>query len=286
MAGGVSFLYSLVRVRPPPYHGKPKSWPGAGDAIHLAGRNIVAHAVDLIVVGPERLVLRIEVHADRVAQSDRIDLAVLAVTVHADDSADAELAVGVELLLRRHVVGLPKLDIELVVRSHPAHPRGVIVALIRLRNQLAFRNDVAGDDIRALIEELGRRIFQHPILLGDVEEAVLREAYAVGYLLRQRRRELLHLVSHAAARAVGHHPDFRFARADKGRDALRADRDVAGIRHQRVQRNVEARRQFDLGQILLDLIGLRAGLRDFGPIDGLPVWCMAPSVSSALDGAG
>ena len=28
-AGGVSFLYSSVRVRPPPYHGKPKFWPGA-----------------------------------------------------------------------------------------------------------------------------------------------------------------------------------------------------------------------------------------------------------------
>ena len=100
------------------------------------------------------------------------------------------------------------------------------------------------------------------------EEAVLREAHAVRYLLRQGRRELLHFVSNAAAGAVGHHPDFRFAGADKCRDALRADRDVARIRHQRVQRNVEARRQFDLGQILLDLIGLLASLRDFGPING------------------
>src|SRR5580693_9881175 len=33
------------------------------DAIHLARRNIVAHAVDLIVVAPERLVLGIEVEA-------------------------------------------------------------------------------------------------------------------------------------------------------------------------------------------------------------------------------
>ena len=39
------------------------------DAVHLAGRNVVAHAVDLVVVGPERLVLRVEVHAFRVAQT-------------------------------------------------------------------------------------------------------------------------------------------------------------------------------------------------------------------------
>src|SRR6266576_1912750 len=51
-----------------------------GDAVYFARGLVVAHAIDLIVVGPERLVLRVEVHADRVAQSNRIDLAVLAVT--------------------------------------------------------------------------------------------------------------------------------------------------------------------------------------------------------------
>ena len=120
------------------------------------------------------------------------------------------------------------------LRPHPADPRGVIVALFRLWNQFAFGHHRAGDDVVALIEELGRRIFQHPVLLGDVEETVLREAYAVGYLLRQGRREFLDFVSHAATGAVGHHPDFRFARAHEGCDALRAHRDVAGVRHQRV----------------------------------------------------
>ena len=38
------------------------------DAVHLARRDVVAHAVDLIVVGPERLVLRVEVDADGIAQ--------------------------------------------------------------------------------------------------------------------------------------------------------------------------------------------------------------------------
>src|ERR1700682_1521932 len=79
---------------------------GIGDAVHFARGLLVAHAIDLIVVGPERLVLRVEVHTDRVAQSNRIDLAVLPVTIHADDPAHANLAVKVKLLFGRHVVGL------------------------------------------------------------------------------------------------------------------------------------------------------------------------------------
>src|SRR5712671_7323150 len=84
--------------------GKTEILTGIGDAVHFARRLIVAHAIDLIVVGPQRLVLGVEVHADRVAQSNRIDLAVLAITIHADDPAHATLAVKVKLLFRWHVV--------------------------------------------------------------------------------------------------------------------------------------------------------------------------------------
>src|ERR1700722_8594691 len=58
---------------------------GLVDAVHLAGRDIVAHAVNLVVVAPKRLVLRVEVQALWIAQTCRIDLAVLAVLIHADD---------------------------------------------------------------------------------------------------------------------------------------------------------------------------------------------------------
>src|SRR4051794_9966217 len=107
----------------------------------------------------------------------------------------------------------------------------MVVALLGLRDQFTFGNDDTCNNVRALIEEFGCRIFQHAILLGDVEETVLREAAAIGYLLWQRRSELLHLVSHAAARAVRYHPDFGLASADECRDALWADRDMAGIGH-------------------------------------------------------
>src|SRR5882762_7844961 len=122
----------------------------------------------------------------------------------------------------------------------------MVITLLGLRDQLAFGNDDTCNNVRALIEEFGRRIFQHAILLGDVKEAVLREAPAIGHLLWQGRSELLHLIAHAAARAVGHRPDFRLARAHKCRDALWTDRDMAGVRHERIKRNVKAWRKLDL----------------------------------------
>ena len=67
--------------------------------------------------------------------------------------------------------------------------------------------------------------------------------------------------------AIRHRVDLGLARADERHDALRTDGDVARVRHQRVQRNVESRRQLDLGQVLLDLVGLCARLRNRRPVD-------------------
>ena len=143
----------------------------------------------------------------------------------------------------------------------------MVVALLALGNELPLGHDRVGHDVLAFVEELGRRVLDDAVLLDDVEETVLREARAVGNLLRQRRRELLHLVAHAAAGPVRHRVDLGLARADERHDALRTDGDVASIRHQRVQRNVEAGRQLDLGQVLLDLVGLRTRLRNRRPVD-------------------
>ena len=60
-------------------------------------------------------------------------------------------------------------------------------------------------------------------------------------------------------------------------DAVKSDKaiqagDVARIRHQGIQRDMEAWRQFDLGQILFDAIRLLAGLRDFGPVGRTARW--------------
>ena len=74
---------------------------GAGRMVDFAGRNVVTHAVDLVVGEPEVAGSRVEVLADRVADAARKDLAVLAVAIHADDAADAPFAVLIRLLGRR-----------------------------------------------------------------------------------------------------------------------------------------------------------------------------------------
>src|SRR6202000_1853840 len=79
-------------------------------AVDLALRNVVAHAVGLVVGEPERLVLRVEVHPDRIADAGRVDLAARAVLLHADDAADADLRVERELRTRGHVERLAERD--------------------------------------------------------------------------------------------------------------------------------------------------------------------------------
>ena len=73
----------------------------AGRVVELAWRNVVAHAVDLIVGEPQVAGPRVEVLADRVADAARKDLAVLAVAIHANDAADPPFAVLIRLLGRR-----------------------------------------------------------------------------------------------------------------------------------------------------------------------------------------
>src|ERR1700722_7743626 len=118
--------FELIGARgPPAVPWESKLLAGLVDAVHLARRDIVAHAVNLIVVGPQRLVLRVEVNTLRIPQAGCIDLAVLAVLVHAHNGAHADLLVEIRLLLCRHIVGLADLDIEFVVRPHTAYARGV-----------------------------------------------------------------------------------------------------------------------------------------------------------------
>ena len=129
------------------------------------------------------------------------------------------------------------------------------------RDQLALLDHDEGGDVGALVEELGGGKDQHAVLLGDEEKAVLREADAVRDGEGDRGRELLDLVGDAILVAVGDRPHLAFARADERHHALRPDGDVAGIRNDGIEPDLEPARQLDAGEILLDRVGLRAGLR-------------------------
>src|ERR1700722_4901546 len=144
-------------------------------------------------------------------------------------------------LICRHIVGLADLDVELVVGPDAAFARGVVEALFRLGDQLALRNDDANGDVLALIEELGRRILQDPVLLDHIQESIFREAGAVRQPLRQTRREFLDLDAALGAGpgAISHRPDLALAGADEGHNTLRADRHVARIGNKGIELNME-----------------------------------------------
>ena len=77
-----------------------------------------------------------------------------------------------------------------------------------------------------------------------------------------RRCELLDLVGHAVLVAVGDRPRLALARADEHHHALRPDRHMAGIRHDRIEVDLEPGRQLDAGEVLLDRVRFRSGLRN------------------------
>lgn len=95
-------------------------------AVDFAGRDVVAHAVDLIVGEPEDAVGRIEVQADAVANAAREDLPLPTVTVEAEDAADARGFVERQLFRRWHVVGLADGHVEPAVGPDTADTGGYL----------------------------------------------------------------------------------------------------------------------------------------------------------------
>jgi hypothetical protein len=163
--------------------------------VQFAGRLIVAHTVDLVVGEPERLVLRAKIHAHRVADAPGVDLSVLAVAVHADDSASAPLLEAIELFGRRHVKRLAQCDVELVIRADTTSARGVVIAFVFLRDQFALRYDRHCHHIRAFVKEFSRGIHQHAVLFDNEQKAIFRETGAVRNNEIDGRRKRLNLSS-------------------------------------------------------------------------------------------
>ena len=241
---------------------------GARRMVQFARRDIVAHAVDLVVGEPEVAGPRIEILADGVPDAGREDLAVLAVAVDADDAADPVLHVLVGLLGRRNVEGLAERDVELVVRPDIADARRVVEGFLVGGDQIALLDHVPDRHVRALVEELGRREHHHPVLLGDVEEAVLGEADAVRDDEVDGRREPLHFVGDAVLVAVRDDPHVVLARADENRDPLRADSHMAGVRNDCEEFDLETVRNVDIRKVCTKLVGIFTRLLDRFEVGG------------------
>ena len=235
---------------------------GLRQAVELAGRRIVAHAVGLVVGRPDGLVLRVDGDAHRIAHAAGKDVAAAAVErIHANHAADAELLVQRDLVVRLHVVRLAESDVELAVVGNAAGARAVVVGFLLDRHQLALRHHLDHRHVRAFVEELGGRKIQHAVVLDHDQEAVLGPAHAVRLLEIERRGEGLDLVGYAVAVSVGNGPQRGFARADEQHVRRVGHRHVTGIGHDRVELDDEAGRQVDLAQVVANRVGVLAGLR-------------------------
>ena len=182
--------------------GKAEVLASLGDAVEFARGNGVTHAVDLIVSEPQSLVLRVEVHAHRVAHAVGVNHTIRAIALHRNDAANANRAILVKLFLARHVEGLAQRNIQAVIGPDAADAGSVVVGLFFNRDQLALLDDRHGNDVIAFIEILGGRIDDDAVALGNVEEAVLREADAMRNLHVERSGEQLHVIRHARLAAV------------------------------------------------------------------------------------
>mmetsp|Transcript_22402 Transcript_22402/g.32760 ORF Transcript_22402/g.32760 Transcript_22402/m.32760 type:complete len:267 (+) Transcript_22402:639-1439(+) len=219
-----------------------------GLAIDFTGRDVVAHAIDLIVGPPELTSLGVEVMAHRVAHTVSVNLAARPVPVHANYPADAGLGVEVQLVLRRDIKGLAQRDIKLVVRPDLNDPRGVIVAFFLNRNETALRHDRNRDNIRAFVEKLSRRVHHHTVALGNEKKPVLGKGHAIGDVQFKRRRKILHLISDAIPVTVHHRPNLVLFGADKQDRPLRCHCHVPGVGNQRIKFNLEPGGQTDVFQ--------------------------------------
>ena len=81
--------------------------------------------------------------SDRVAHAAGEDFAVLAIPVHADDAANADVVIQGSLGRRRHVVGLAEGHVQLVVRPDRAGPGAVVEAFFARGHQLFGKTSTA-----------------------------------------------------------------------------------------------------------------------------------------------
>ena len=222
-----------------------------GHSVQLTWRDVVTHAIDLVIGEPQLAVSRVPGMADRVADTVNIDLAAGAVAVHANDAADTQWLVQPQLFFSRHVKRLSKGDIELVVRADGAGAGPMVEGLLLNRNK--GLDDAIDGDIRALVEKLDRGKDENTIVLDHIENAVVGNAHAVRDLHLDARREDLDLVCDAVPVAVGDGPGLGLARSHEDHSDTLADRHVPCVGHDGEKVDLEARRHLDLLQVLADL---------------------------------
>lgn len=91
----------------------------------------------------------------------------------------------------------------------------MVIGLLLDGNQLALWDHFNNGHIRTLVEELGGREVQHPIVLDYNKKAILGPADGIRVGKLQRWGKRLHLVGHTIAVSISYRPDRCFARSNE-----------------------------------------------------------------------
>ena len=200
---------------------------GAGDLVQFVAGNVVAEQVAAVVGEPQALRPRLPVEADRVADAAGHVFPAAAVGVHADQLA----------VCRRRVADVARRTdrhVQLAVRAE----RDELPAVVRLGGQLVGDYRGLGRVVQVVLD-----VAQHqdPAHRGNVQIAAL-ERHAHRQL--QAAGDHPHLLGDAVAVRVGQRVDLAGAVGADEHRALRAQRDLARVRHLvGIDGDMETRRQ-------------------------------------------
>ena len=233
-----------------------------GHFVQLAGRGFVAHAVNLVVSPPQAAVFGVECQAGGVAQTGQNHFAVATVTVEAHDAANTDFAVQVQLLGRRHIEWLTQGDVDAVVWSDRASTRSVVVGLFFRRNQVTLLDHGKCHSVRAFGEVLHSGEHHHAVALDHIHKAVRRVANTGRDIELDAGAEIFHGVSNVIHITVVGEVDVVLAGADPDCCGVAADRNGAGIRHHGKHVDLEAVRQLDVREHLLQIGDVGGVLRN------------------------
>ena len=187
-------------------------------------------------------------------------MAVTAITVKAQDRANAQFTVHVHFFGRRYVEGLAHGDVQAVIWANGAGACSVVVRLFFGRNQVALFDHGKGHGVRAFGEILHRREHHDAVALHHVHKAVCRVADASRDVELDAGAEVFHGVRHVVHIAVIGEIDIVLAGADPDCCRVTAYSDGAGIRDDGEQLNLEAIGHLDVGQHLLQIVCIRTAL--------------------------
>ena len=99
-----------------------------GDAVQFAWRNVITQTVDLVICCPDSFVFWVDVDTSWVTHTHCIHFTTRTIEwVQANNTADTDFVVQIDLVFRLNVVWLAQSNVELAIISYTANAASVVV---------------------------------------------------------------------------------------------------------------------------------------------------------------